>query len=286
MHAPPHSRFRRPWLIVPIAAIGVIALAVGVVHFAPVSCAAVAAATAATAATAVAASPAHGTAVFYDPAQAEDRCSIEPVSRDGRYVSLPRARYQDGALCGAYLDITGPRGSVQAEITDICPGCTATELDLSAAAFTAIQATSRGTAPVSYRLASDPALPGALAVRVGPGSTAASLAVQILNHGNPLSGVQVDGQPLAPRQDGYWITRRGAGGGPFAIRVTDTAGHSALLTGIALRPGAVQQTSVLMYGTATATPTPAPSPGPVVQRVSMPPPTRAPATTSTPSCRT
>jgi expansin len=272
MHAPPHSRFSKPWLIVTLAAIGVIALAAGVVHFAPVSCAAVTSA------------PAHGTAVFYNPAQAEDRCSIEPLTRDGRYVSLPLAQYQGGAACGAYLDVSGPHGIVRAEIVDICPGCAATELDLSAGAFAAIQATSQGTAPVSYQLARDPALPGPLAVRVGAGSTAASLAIQILNHGNPLSGVRVDGQPLAPRADGYWIARHGAGGGPFTVRVADTAGHDALLTGITLRPGAIQQTSVLMYG--AAMPSPVPSAGPVVQRASMRPAATAPAPSSSPSCRT
>ncbi len=292
MHAPPHSRFRKPWLIVTLAAIAVIALAVGVVHFAPVSCAA------------VAGSPAQGTAVFYDPGQAEDRCSIEPLARDGRYASLPRAQYRDGAVCGAYLDVTGPHGMVQAEIVDMCPGCAATELDLSAGAFAMVAATSRGTAPVSYQLALDPRLRGPLAVRVGAGSTTTSLAIQILNHGNPLSGVQVNGRPLVPRGDGYWITRQGAGGGPFAVGVSDTAGHSALLTGIALRPGAIQQTSVLMYGPAgtagTATPAPAPvaSPGPVGQHASLPSAARATTRATThatsraarsghnPSCRT
>lgn len=274
MHAPPHARFRKPWLIVTLAAIGVISLAVGVVRLAPVSCAA------------TGNTPAHGTAVFYNPVQAEDRCSIGPLTRDGRYASLPRAQYQGGALCGAYLDISGPHGIVQAEIVDICPGCAPADLDLSASAFGAIAATSRGTAPVSYQLASDPALPGPLAVRVGDGSTAASLAIQILDHGNPLSGVQVDGQPLALRADGYWIARHGAGGGPFNVRVSDDAGHQALLTGITLRPGAIQQTGVLMYGAATPAPAPVPSPGPVVQRASMPPARPAPASSASPGCRT
>lgn len=283
MHAPPHARFRKPWLIVTIAAVGVIALAVGVVHFAPVSCAA------------VASSPSHGIAVFYDPARAEDRCSIEPLARDGRYASLPRAQYQGGAVCGAYLDVTGPHGIVQAEIVDMCPGCAATELDLSAGAFAMVAATSGGTAPVSYQLARDPRLPGPLAVRVGAGSTATSLAIQILNHGNPLSGVRVDGQPLGLRADGYWVTRYGAGSGPFAVAVSDTAGHNALLTGIALLPGAIQQTRVLMYrpggpagtaSTATTAPASAPSPGPVGQHARLPSATRATASGHNPSCRT
>jgi len=276
MHATPQSRFRTPWLIVTLAAIGVIALAVGVVHFAPMSCAAMAMPPA---------GPVRGIAVFYNPAQAEDRCSIEPLPRDGRYASLPAGQYAGGAVCGAYLDITGPHGFVEAEIVDSCPGCGADQLDLSSAAFARIQAASRGTAAISYQVARDPQLPGPLAVRVGAGSTAGSLAVQILNHGNPLAGVRVNGQPLALRPDGYWVAPGGAGGGPFQVTVTDNAGHRAVLTGITLRPGAVQQTSVLMYGPATMPPSPVPSPGPVVQRASVPPAAPAPNATRTASCQ-
>lgn len=285
MHATPQSRFRQPWLIVTLAAIGVIALAVGVVHFAPTSCKAlplVRATAAGATLERVASGPAAGLALYYNLGQAEDRCSIEPLARDGLYASLPAAQYRDGTVCGAYLDITGPLGTIQAEIVDMCPGCGASQLDLSPAAFTRIQALARGTAKISYQLARDPALPGPLGVRVAPGSNAGSLAVQILNHGNPLSGVQVNGHPLTPRGDGYWIAARGAGTGPFSVLVTDTDGNSAVLTGITLHPGAVQQTGVLMYGQ-PASPTPVPSPGPVPQRVSVganptPPPVTAPGT--------
>jgi expansin len=251
MHATPHSRFRAPWLIVALAALGIIALAAGVVHFAPASCAA------------MAAGPPVDTAFYYNPLQAEDRCSIEPLAGDGLYASLPPGLYGNGADCGAYLTVTGPRGTVQAEIVDMCPGCSAGQLDLSTAAFTRVQPLADGTAPVTYQLARDPALPGPLAVRIQPGSSSGSMAIQVLNHGNPLAGVQVNGQDLNLLPDGYWAAPGGAGSGPFRVSVTDVAGHTAVLTGITLRPGVVQQSSVLMYG-----PSPAPSPVPVPSAIS------------------
>jgi hypothetical protein len=84
MHATPHSRFRAPWLIVTLSALGVIALAAGVVHFAPSSCAQ------------TVIRPTTGVARYYNPLQAEDRCSIEPLSGGGRYASLPSGRYGNG----------------------------------------------------------------------------------------------------------------------------------------------------------------------------------------------
>jgi expansin len=283
MHATPRSRFRAPWPIIALAAFGVIALAAAVVHFAPSSCAQAAlvsplpvsplpvsptmagAGTGAGAGAGASAgrAPSTGEAVYYNPDQAEDRCSIEPLAPDGQYASVPAGQYAGGEVCGAYLEITGPLGTVQAEIIDMCPGCAPDQLDLSSAAFTRIQRLSQGTARVSYALARDPALPGPLAVRIGAGSSAGSLALQVLNHGNPLASVQVDGQALTRRPDGYWTAPHGAGPGPFQVHVTDALGNSAVLTGITLRPGALQQTRVLMYDSpASPQPVPAPAPPP------------------------
>jgi expansin len=275
MHATPQSRFRAPWLIVALSALGIIALAAGVIHFAPTSCAQ------------SVTGPATGTAVYYNPLQAQDRCSIEPLARDGLYASLPPGQYGNGADCGAYLAITGPRGTVRVEIVDMCPGCTGNQLDLSTAAFARIQPLADGTAPVSYQLARDPALSGPLAVRIEPGSTGGSMAIQVLNHGNPLTRVQVNGRDLAPRPDGYWVAPGGAGSGPFRVSVTDALGNAAVLTGITLRPGVVQQTTVLMYGQTPPSPTtPAPSPAPppatVAQRASSQ--QAQPAASRSPTC--
>jgi expansin len=284
MHAPNRSRFRAPWLVVALAAIGVMALAVGIVHFAPSPCpgalhgpvygqlrAAWQPARPQAGSGSVSGS---GQAFFYDPGTGGDKCSIAPLDPDGLYASLPSARYADGSLCGAYLDITGPLGTVRAQIVDMCPGCSDSQLDLSTAAFARIQYQSRGTADVSWQLAVNPVLPGPLAVRVGPGSTASDLALLVLNHGNPLTSVSVDGKPATQRADGYWIGV-GDGPGPFQVQVTDAAGHTAVLTGIKLSPQAIQQTSVRMYGAAPQ-PTPAPAPVPPTPT----PPAITPATSA------
>jgi expansin (peptidoglycan-binding protein) len=275
MHATPQSRFRAPWLIVALSALGVIALAAGVIHFAPTSCAQ------------SVTGPGTGVARYYNPVQAPDRCSIEPLARDGLYASLPPGQYGNGTDCGAYLTVTGPRGTVQAEIVDTCPGCAGNQLDLSTAAFARIQPLADGTAPISYQLARDPALSGPLALRVEPGSTGGSMAIQVLNHGNPLIRVQVNGRDLAPRPDGYWVAPGGAGSGPFQVSVTDALGDAVVLTGITLRPGAVQQTTVLMYGQpAPTTPAPAPAPAPppatVAQRAASA--QAQPAASRSPTC--
>src|SRR5579859_16053 len=161
MHATHGSRYRAPWLVVALAAIGVMALAVGIAHFAPASCPHAARGElravllpAAAPGTGSGSGSGSGEAVFYDPSPGGGKCAIAPLASDGLYASLPRSRYDSGRLCGSYLDITGPLGTVRAEIVDMCPGCSDSQLDLSRAAFARIQLVPLGIAPVRWQLVS------------------------------------------------------------------------------------------------------------------------------------
>jgi hypothetical protein len=84
-----------------------------------------------TGASALAASPAlarsvmQGQAVFYDPGQAAGSCGLGPFPARGRYASLPPRGYASGRACGSYLDVSGPRGTVRAEVVDVCTDCAA-----------------------------------------------------------------------------------------------------------------------------------------------------------------
>jgi hypothetical protein len=94
----------------------------------------------------------------------------------------------------------------------------------------------------------------------------------------------VEGAPggwhdLARADYNYWIAPSGAGTGPFTVRLTDTAGHQVTVRGIALDPGAVQDTRALMYGAGTVT---APAPATPVKaatsvKAAAVPASRAPA---------
>jgi expansin (peptidoglycan-binding protein) len=214
-----------------------------------------------------------GRAYFYNPGSGQGTCSFGRLPANGLYVSLGPPQYAAGSACGSYVDVTGPAGTVRAEVVDSCTGCTHGGIDMSEAAFSRVANPAAGTAVVSYRLARDPRLPGPLAVRVAPSATSASLAVQVINHGNPLSSVAVGvtgprgrphWQPLGLRPDDYWVAPAGAGAGPFHVQVTDIFGHQVVLLGIRLAPGALQRTTVLMYSASAGgqQPSAAPASGP------------------------
>ena len=199
------------------------------------------------------------------------------------------------AACGSYVEVSGPDGSVTAEVIDQCPPCAAGHVDLSEAAFSRIAPLSAGLVPVSYRTVADPALARPISLRVKEGSSPYWLALLVQNTGNPLASVQVASpsggwQNLARADYNYWLAASGAGPGPFTVRLTDTAGHRVTVPGIRLEPGVVQDTGTPMYGAgAEAAPSAAPAPA-TTASASAPGPAarrpRAPVTTmATPSAR-
>ncbi|WP_307871129.1 expansin EXLX1 family cellulose-binding protein [Micromonospora sp. C51] len=214
-----------------------------------------------------------GKATFYDSKGAGGNCSYPAAPADRRYVALGPSEYADGAACGGYLEVTGPKGTVRVMVMDQCPECAPGHLDLSREAFARIADPVQGIVDVSYRLVVDPPLSGPLTFRIKEGASQWWFAVLVAGHGNPLRSVEVrqgsSGQWRAATRESYnyWLIDSGAGPGPYQIRVTDTRGHRVTATGIRMAPGTVQRSSVRMYGgssrgsvTATGTPSARPKP--------------------------
>ena len=241
------------------------------------------------------AAPASGEATHYVLTPGDGNCSYPGLPNGGLFVALSPSEYAGSAACGSYVEVTGPDGSVTAEVVDQCPPCQAGHVDLSEQAFQRIAPLSAGEVPVTYHTIVDPPLASPLSVLVKTGSNPYYLALLPIGAGNPVASVQVSSpgrgwQPLTRTSYGYWLAAAGAGAGPFTVRLTDSAGHQATLTGITLSPGVVQPTSVPMYGTAAAMApaspaaqardqdqAPAPAPHPA-QRQRSPQPARAPDT--------
>ena len=234
---------------------------------------------------ALAASPAlarsviEGHAVFYDPGQAAGSCGLGPFPAGGRYASLPPRSYASGRACGSYLEVYGPRGTVRAEVVDVCTDCAAGTVNLSRAAFARIADPRTGMVAVSYRTALDPPLPGPLVLRISAAERPGSLAVQVINHGNRLLSVAASRpggrwQQLTPGADGYWTgplrlgqSRRGAAPGRAAgarirVRVTDVAGHQVMLTGVPSRSTVLHATTWMYRGRGLASSQAPGPPGP------------------------
>ncbi|HEY8547788.1 MAG TPA: expansin EXLX1 family cellulose-binding protein, partial [Acidimicrobiales bacterium] len=115
--------------------------------------------------------PRSGTATFTD-LTGGGACSFPGEPPDNLHVGLSTAEFGHAEVCGAYLDVTGPKGTVRVQVTDHCRRCPEGTIDITRKAFARIADVDAGVVPVHYELVRDPAAPGPLAVRVKDGSSA------------------------------------------------------------------------------------------------------------------
>jgi len=218
-----------------------------------------------------------GRATYYGNAAPGGACSFPTPPADHLTTAAGPADYAQAAACGGYLQVTGRRSTIVVKVDNLCPECEPGHLDLSTEAFARLDALGAGVTPISFHQVVDPPLTAGLSFRVKEGSSQWWLALLVDGHGNPLRSVEVsaDGgrswKSLTRTDYNYWLAAGGAGPGPFRVRVTDLPGHSAVVDGIAIRPGTVQTTSVHLYG-------PLSGGGAVPPASTRTPSTRAPST--------
>jgi expansin (peptidoglycan-binding protein) len=176
-----------------------------------------------------------GEGTYYN-ANGGGNCSFDPSPGDLMVAALNTPDYHDSLLCGAYIEVTGPNGSVVVRVVDRCPECPAGDVDMSQQAFERIAALVAGRVPITWRLLS-PALSGPIAYRFKEGSNQWWTAVQIRNHRNPIYSVEArasDGSfyPLERQSYNYFVAFSGLGVGPVTLRVTDIYGNTITDSGI------------------------------------------------------
>lgn len=186
--------------------------------------------------------PTHsGEATYYNEANGEGNCSFDASPQDLMIGALNHVDYADSALCGAFLEVTGPKATITIRVVDQCPGCPAGDIDLSPQAFAQIAEISAGRVPITWRIVS-PAISGPIRYRFKEGSSQWWTAVQIRNHRNPIAKVEYrnsGGQfvVVARESYNYFVEPSGMGPGPYTFRITDIYGNSLIDTGITLAVG-------------------------------------------------
>ena len=183
------------------------------------------------------ANPIHqGIATYYD-ATGAGACSFDASPDDLMVSAMNADEYDNAALCGAFVHVTGPRGDVTVRIVDLCPECKAGHLDLSQEAFAVIADPIEGRVAITWQIVS-PALSGPIAYHFKDGSNQWWTAVQVRNHRNPVARFEYLAEGGAwievPRTDyNYFVqSEPGMGPGPYQFRVTDSYGNVLIDSGI------------------------------------------------------
>jgi expansin (peptidoglycan-binding protein) len=181
-----------------------------------------------------------GEATYYD-ADGGGNCSFDPSPGDLMVGAMNQTDYRNSLICGAYIQVNGPKGAIVIRIVDRCPECPAGNIDLSREAFAEIADLVQGRVPITWKLLS-PALSGPIVYRFKDGSSKWWLAVQIRNHRNPIWKVEfrdTDGvfKALERQEYNYFVEPDGHSGPvpeSLTLRVTDIYGHVLTDSGIPL----------------------------------------------------
>lgn len=211
--------------------------------------------------------PTDGVATFTD-LTGGGACSFPGEPQDNLHVGISTAEFGTADVCGAYVDVRGPKGTVRVLVTDHCNNCRPGLLDVTRKAFARIADVGTGQVPVHYELARNPSLDRPISLRVKEGSSSWWFQVQVLDHGNALAGVELGTSTghwrrLTRSPDNYWTAANpGPGDGPFTLRVTDIYDQSVEIYDVGLTPGEIQPTVARLYQPASPAPAAGPAPAP------------------------
>ncbi len=172
-----------------------------------------------------------GNATYYELA-ALPHCGFPGLSSNDMIGALNSAEYGNADWCGAYVEVTGPEGSVVVQIVDECPDatCTVGHIDLSTAAFDRIGRLQDGIIPITWKLVSPETMADDIAFHFKDGSNQWWTAVQVRNHRNPIASFEYsqDGiifKSIDRTPYNYFLEPSGMGSGPLIFRVTDIFGN-------------------------------------------------------------
>ncbi|MDX3534828.1 expansin EXLX1 family cellulose-binding protein [Streptomyces sp. MB09-01] len=188
-----------------------------------------------------------GVATAYAAGDGNGACLFGP-SDDLMIAAMNTTDYESSRACGAYVRVRAASGaSITVRITNECPlPCAPGQLDLSEQAFAKLADPKLGRIPITWSLLS-PQTSGTISVRYKTGSSPHWCGIQVIDHRNPVAGLEVrttKGWRRLPRTDyNHFLSADGSGCGG-AMRITDIYGEQLTVDGTALLPNVAQPTRV------------------------------------------
>ena len=168
-----------------------------------------------------------GLITFYD-ADGSGNCSYDP-SPDRDVAAMNIGQYQDSAVCGACVEVEGPKATLTVRIVDSCPDCPDKgHLDLSREAFAKIATPADGRVKVHWRMV-PLTVQGPVRYHFEPSSSAYWAAIQVRNHRVPVTRLEYSKNGAwvnIPRESYNYFVQRDMGPGPLKVRLTGSNGQT------------------------------------------------------------
>ncbi|WP_051536039.1 expansin EXLX1 family cellulose-binding protein [Ruminococcus flavefaciens] len=182
-----------------------------------------------------------GEATYYDLADDNlGNASLNDVRGDYYYAAMNTADYNTAMLAGAYVEVTGPKGSVDVYIVDRLPEGAKGDIDLDPAAFEKIADKVDGRVPITWKIIPfDKAETEPMSYRYKTGATQYWFEMQVFNQKYPIYSLELlqNGEYIeVPREEyNYFNLKKAVEPGPFTFRITDIYGHVVIEEGVDLK---------------------------------------------------
>jgi hypothetical protein len=191
-------------------------------------------------------SPAYSGEAHYYTMGGAGICNF-PEDYENLYAAVSEELYDNSALCGACILVSGPDGSAIVKVVDLNPDASNThdldthDLDLSYEAFDLIGNPNHSPIPVSWEIVSCEST-NPISYFCVDGSNEFWFGLTILNHSYPISTLEVldNASWVQLGRDNFnRFIGQSLGLGPFDFRITDTNGNVIIEEGITLISGEV-----------------------------------------------
>jgi expansin (peptidoglycan-binding protein) len=173
-----------------------------------------------------------GVITYYD-ATGEGACSFDATPGDLDVAAMDQPEYDDSAVCGECVAITGPKGNLTVRVVDLCPECEKGHLDLSQEAFAKLADVSLGHVAVTWKVV-ECAVTGNLGYNYKDGVSQYWFAVQVTNSRLPIAKLEIEKNGTfteVERQSyNYFVDGDGSGTGKVTVRVTSIDGQQLIDT--------------------------------------------------------
>ncbi len=180
-----------------------------------------------------------GEGTFYAPIDGTNsgNCSIFIESGDLMYCALNAIDYNNAAPCGAYIKVTGVKGSVVLQVVDSCPECKKGDVDMTEVAFSMIDEVINGRVPITWEFVDKPN-DKTVKIEFKEGSSQYWTAIKVFDIKNALQSLEyldTNNNWVAMERMSYNFFVEPAGVmSPMTLRATSVKGDVLVLDNISL----------------------------------------------------
>ncbi len=185
-----------------------------------------------------------GIATWYDFVEPGE-CNFTDLDGDTLVAAMNLFDFDDTAMCGRYVRVTGPQGTVDVRIVDCQLAGGPGDIDLNRPAFAQIAPLGQGAVPVTWVGIAAPD-PGLMILYMHESSSEWWLAMQVRDHRYGVASLEYyapGGYVTVPRSpNNFFVVDSGLGipmplEDPFTIRLTDVHGQTVEAINMLRLPG-------------------------------------------------